>query len=106
MSGSETPRDLACGTCPHPKSHHYFGDGLGADMRMHTWCQVSPCPCTNYTLPRKAEADLKEALHHINALLDPTLSGLSEREQDRERGVRDAARTFLATHPDAKQGAK
>lgn len=25
--------------CGHPKSDHYFGDALGADRRMHTWCQ-------------------------------------------------------------------
>lgn len=25
--------------CGHPKSDHYFGDALGRDGRMHTWCQ-------------------------------------------------------------------
>ena len=25
--------------CGDPKSAHYFGDRLGADGRMHTWCQ-------------------------------------------------------------------
>lgn len=25
--------------CGHPKSDHYFGDMLGNDGRMHTWCQ-------------------------------------------------------------------
>jgi len=28
--------------CGHDKRHHYFGDRLGADGQMHTWCQMDP----------------------------------------------------------------
>lgn len=42
----------------------------------------------------QAEADLATALRHIEALIDPNLSGLTERSQDHERSVRDAARRF------------
>jgi hypothetical protein len=34
--------------CGHVKSSHYFGDALGEDGRMHTWCQMNRGHCTDF----------------------------------------------------------
>lgn len=50
--------------------------------------QTNPCKAT--------EAALAKARALLTALLDPNLSGLTERSQDYERSVRDQTRDFLA----------
>lgn len=34
--------------CGHVKREHYFGDRLGSDGRMHTWCQMDGQHCSDF----------------------------------------------------------
>ena len=34
--------------CGHAKNDHYFGDKLGRDGQMHTWCQHHPTYCIDF----------------------------------------------------------
>ena len=42
--------------CGHRKDHHYFGDDLGADGRMHTWCQTCAPKCSDFRPSESGEA--------------------------------------------------
>lgn len=74
MSSEQAEPICATVGCGHPQRDHYFGDQLGADGHMHTWCQRSDCHCTDYSLaPGDVWAELESLVDAGNVAYGFTL---------------------------------